>query len=72
MFSLFGGSKTGAKTYSYHMVIHVDGEPRNKVRDVHGEFSDDEGTIEEIKESIADGCRRQLGADIFVVSFRYR
>lgn len=72
MFGLLFGGGSKAGTYSYHMVIHVDGEPRNKVRDVRGEFSSDEGTIEEVKAKIVAGCREQLGADVFMVSFSYK
>ena len=69
---LFGGGSKKTDTYSYHMVIHVDGEPRNKVRDVRGEFTSDEGSIEQVKAKIVAGCREQLGADVFMVSFSYK
>lgn len=74
---MFGGlfsSSVKSDTHSYHMVIHVDGEPRNKVRDVRGEFTmpDDGNTIAEVQETIIAGCCKQLGVDVFMVSFNYK
>lgn len=72
MFGLFTGSKTD--THTFHMVIHLYSEPRNRVRDVHGEFTmpDDGNSIAEVRETIIAGCREQLGEDFFVVSFNYK
>lgn len=62
------------QTHTFRMVIHVDGDPRNKVRDVEGEFTfgEDGDTVEEVQQGIAEHCEEELGASVFVVSFDYR
>lgn len=66
---LFGDS---ARTYKVHMVIQADNDRANMVRDVYGEFSSDTETPQEAQNRILAECRDQLGADVFMVSFRYQ
>lgn len=73
MFGLFGDTTTKG-THNYHMVIKLENEPRNKVRDVHGQFTipDDGKTVEDVQDTIIRECRKQLGVDCFIVSFDYQ